>query len=431
MAWIERRGGTWRVVFRFANAKRSFTVGGVTEAEANAFVASTEELLRLLKRNLVAVPHGCTIEEFLLHRGKPPECRTASEVEGLTLAELLDTYGRSHEGKLEDSTLAAIRVHVKHLVRILGAGRLVPSITRAVLQEYVDARAKEWIDPNVHRQRRRERYAAKKFRKDRKLPPPASEDKPRRHPSAATIRKELVSLRTAWNWARHQLGLAPEWPGRRLSYVKMEERLPFMSWDEAERRVKAGDDPEKVWECVYLRPHEIAGLLAWLKERPVSPWVYPMVCFAAYTGARRSEILRVLPSDLDLAGGVVTIREKKRDKRKHTTRRVPLTPFLSSILEEWVAERGTGRTLFCKGDGAGILPREANNYFRRAVRLSKWDVLRGWHVFRHSFISALANSGADQRVIDEFVGHSTDEQRRRYRHIFPDVKHRAIANAFG
>jgi integrase len=152
-----------------------------------------------------------------------------------------------------------------------------------------------------------------------------------------------------------------------------------------------------------------------------------MFCFAAYTGARRSEIVRELPSDLDLAGGTVTVREKKRDKCKLTTRRVLLTPFLKGVLEEWVAARAGGKTLFCKGDGTKLTPREAHNYFQRALRLSKWSVLRGWHVLRHSFISALAPSGTDQRVIDEFAGHSTEEQRRRYRHIFPDVKQKAIA----
>ncbi|MDB5307132.1 MAG: site-specific tyrosine recombinase XerC [Gemmataceae bacterium] len=167
------------------------------------------------------------------------------------------------------------------------------------------------------------------------------------HPSAATIRKEVVSLRTAWNWARSHLGLGEEFPGRDLDYAKTQESLPFMTWEEAERRVRAGDDPDKVWECVYLRPAEIGDLLAWVKARPVSPWVYPMICFAAHTGARRSEIVRALPSDLDLAGGVVTIREKKRGKRKHTTRRVPLSPFLKGVLEDWVANRAAGKTLFC------------------------------------------------------------------------------------
>jgi hypothetical protein len=30
--------------------------------------------------------------------------------------------------------------------------------------------------------------------------------------------------------------------------------------------------------------------------------------------------------------------------------------------------------------------------------------LKGWHVFRHSFISALASKGVDQRIIEDLVG---------------------------
>ena len=68
------------------------------------------------------------------------------------------------------------------------------------------------------------------------------------------------------------------------------------------------------------------------------------------------------------------------------------------------------------------------NDFRR---VSQWRVLKGLHVFRHSFISALASKGVDQRIIDDLVGHSTEEQRRRYRHLFPDVKQKAITDVFG
>jgi hypothetical protein len=119
-------------------------------------------------------------------------------------------------------------------------------------------------------------------------------------------------------------------------------------------------------------------MLEWVKTRPVSPWVYPMLCFAAHTGARRSEIVRALPSDLDLASSVVTIREKKRDKTKTTTRRVPLTPLLKKVMANWMKQRARGTTLFCKGDGKEIAPREAMNYLDRALRVSKWKVLRGF-----------------------------------------------------
>jgi integrase len=156
-----------------------------------------------------------------------------------------------------------------------------------------------------------------------------------------------------------------------------------------------------------------------------------MVVFDEYTGARRSENVRALLSDVDLTGDVVTIREKKRVHGKRTTRRVHLATLLKEVLADWMARRASGRTLFCKDDGKAITPREAHNYFQRTLRVSRWSVLKGWHVFRHSFISALASKGKEQRIIDAMVGHQTDEQRRRYRHLYPDVMQEAITDVFG
>lgn len=434
MAWLETRNGSWRVVFRYKHERRAFTIGEVSAADAAVLKASAEELLRLLKRNLVSVPVGCSIEDFLFYQGKPPQHATdAGKKAELTLGELQAAYFKSQERKLEQTTLDGIRLHFDHLTRLLGDKRLVPTLSRGDLQGYVDKRAREWIDPEVYRKRRQERLAAKPKRTytRKEPPPPEPPERPKRHPSAATIRKEIVSLRTAWNWARRHLGVTEEFPGTGLDFAKVEEALPFMTWDEAERRIAAGDDPEKVWDCVYLRPAESAELLDWVKSRPVSPWVYPILCFAAHTGARRSEIVRVLPSDVDFEGSVVTIREKKRDKRKLTTRRVPMTPFLKDVLKGWMRGRAKGVTLFCKTDGKPIAPREAMNYFDRALRVSPWNVLRGLHVFRHSFISALASKGIDQRIIDDIVGHQTEEQRRRYRHLYPDVKEKAVLDVFG
>jgi integrase len=58
-------------------------------------------------------------------------------------------------------------------------------------------------------------------------------------------------------------------------------------------------------------------------------------------------------------------------------------------------------------------------------------VVRGFHVFRHSFASNLAAAGARQEVIDEMMGHQTEEMRRRYRHLFPQEKVDALTRAFG
>jgi hypothetical protein len=64
------------------------------------------------------------------------------------------------------------------------------------------------------------------------------------------------------------------------------------------------------------------------------------------------------------------------------------------------------------------------------LRGSKWDGVKGVHTVRRGFIPACAGKGADQRLIDEWVGHHTDEQRKRYRHLYPSTQAEAIKGVF-
>lgn len=85
----------------------------------------------------------------------------------------------------------------------------------------------------------------------------------------------------------------------------------------------------------------------------------------------------------------------------------------------------------CEKMGEPVSVQRASQNFRRVMNKSKWSVLSGWHVFRHSFASNCARKGLDQRVIDEFMGHTTEDMRRRYRHLFPEHKKQALALVFG
>jgi integrase len=181
-------------------------------------------------------------------------------------------------------------------------------------------------------------------------------------------------------------------------------------------------------------------------------------------------MLRALVTDVDFAGSTVLIREKKKSRGKRTSRRVPLTPTLACVLKEWLAVHPGGRYLFCqvkevprskkrsrttghkgektrstslKGRMAGVKARterpgaggltkdEAHDHFKRTLSGSKWEVLRGFHLLRHSFISACASKGVDQRLIDEWVGHTTEEMRKRYRHLYPSAQQDALKSVFG
>jgi transcription initiation factor TFIIIB Brf1 subunit/transcription initiation factor TFIIB len=46
-------------------------------------------------------------------------------------------------------------------------------------------------------------------------------------------------------------------------------------------------------------------------------------------------------------------------------------------------------------------------------------------------ISCMAAAGIDQRIIDEIVGHTSEEMRKRYRHLTPALKSQAVVSVFG
>src|SRR5262249_34656453 len=122
------------------------------------------------------------------------------------------------------------------------------------------------------------------------------------HLSPITLRKEVASFRAAWNWGA--LGGLTEgpFPMKGLGYPKADEKPPFMTRDEIERRVRAGDLSEgeiaELWDCLYLRKEEVPQLLATVKCAGGPEWLHPLVATVAYTGARRSEALRMQVCDV-------------------------------------------------------------------------------------------------------------------------------------
>jgi integrase len=264
--------------------------------------------------------------------------------------------------------------------------------------------------------------------------------------SPVTLRKETASFRACWNWAVLSGKLMGTFPSRAVRYPKATEKPPFRTWSEIERQIARGglsqQEQEDAWDCLLLLLPEISELQNYVQEQASQPFLYPMCVFAAHTWARRSEILRVRLEDLDLVGGTVLVREKKRVRGIRSTRRVPLFPFLVGVLADWLKSHPGGQHLFCQVPDiirsrrkrqvpSAVTRDEAHDHLHRTLAGSKWAVLRGWHVFRHSFCSNLAAAGVDQRLIDSWVGHTTEEMRRRYRHLIPNQEQQVIMSVFG
>jgi integrase len=115
-------------------------------------------------------------------------------------------------------------------------------------------------------------------------------------------------------------------------------------------------------------------------------------------------MLRARVEDIDLTADQLTVREKKKDKSKETYRHVPIAASLRDVLVDWLRIHPGGNILFCRTAGEPFTAQMAVHHFRWALEGSEWRVLRGWHAFRHSFISNLASRGIDQRVIMGLVG---------------------------
>ncbi len=409
MASLQVRNGWFHLHFRYDGKQYSHALKTKDRREAEALRGSVDRvLLRLQNRELDAPSPNVDLAAFLLSGGKLSEDAKPTAL-SLTLIELRDRFLQTHgNGALESKKLIMYQIHFRHLARHFGEAVKVASLTSAKLQEYVVKRGE-------------------------------GRGKGNRRISPVTIQKDIASLRAAWNWAVRCGLLAGTFPGRYLTYPKTDEKPGFQTWTEIERKIARGGlsktEIRDLWASLFLTRTELVEFLAFAKAHALETHLYPMLAFAAHTGARRSELIRMRVDDVDLEADTAIIRECKKSRGRRTTRRVPISRFLKSVLAEHLQNHLGGQLMFAQeGEGMGtheLSPQDAYQLFRRLVRGSKWDVLKGWHVLRHSFISICAAEGVDQRVLQSWVGHLSAATHKRYTHLIPSREQQIIASVFG
>jgi integrase len=407
MASLERdRSGNYLARFRWASQPYKRSLDTRDPELARIALSRAEETITRLKRGWLSLPEGADPAAFIVSGGEltgkpappiPPVI--VRPMEKPRLSDLLGTYARGiNPGAKERNSLETEAIHRGHLTRGLG-DLVVEEIDFDSIQGYVKARSEEGRDP-------------------------------------VTIRKELATLRMIWNWALRRGRITSPLPWRMgdLEFSKTSVKEPFQTWEEIERRIardRLKGEAAALWESLYLDEEQIKECLEYVREHAAYPFVHPMFCLAAYTGARRGEILRSVWDDFRFDSGTVGIRQKKSDRAKHFTfRNVPLHPDLSRVMQSWYKIHPGGPYTICTANQQPIGERMATKYFRATLKGSKWEVLHGFHAFRHSLASIMASKGIDQRVINEILGHSTEEMVRRYRHLFPRRKEETIHSLF-
>ncbi|MBD1549775.1 site-specific integrase [Labrenzia aggregata] len=169
----------------------------------------------------------------------------------------------------------------------------------------------------------------------------------------------------------------------------------------------------------YLSEDERKRLLEACKASD-NEHLYPVVVFALSTGARKSEILGLTLSDIDLNRDTAILRDTKNGD----TRAVPVVHHLHDVLTEQAEKAACfydeleppaqRRWLFPRRDGQEPIDiRKAWENAREAAGIEDFR----FHDLRHSTASYLAMNGASLVEIADILGHRTLQMVRRYAHL--------------
>jgi integrase/recombinase XerD len=126
--------------------------------------------------------------------------------------------------------------------------------------------------------------------------------------------------------------------------------------------------------------------------------------FACYTGLTWKDIVNLSYEDIEQKGYTFIIGKKRHKTGIHFT--VPLIQKAKDLID--VREK-EGR----------IFPdmlsnQKSNTYIQRIIKNSKIKKHISFHCARHSFATIAMNNGVPREIVQQMLGHSTEEQTRLY-----------------
>jgi site-specific recombinase XerD len=204
----------------------------------------------------------------------------------------------------------------------------------------------------------------------------------------ATVARKAAALRCYFSWLLRQGRIGAD-PARSLRAPSGGGRLPrVLSQGELSTLL---DEPATT--LLDRRDHAVLELL-----------------YAA--GLRVSELCGLDRDDVDLRGRTVTVLGKGSKQR-----RLPIHESAAAALREWLenwrAEMdGPPEAVFVNRRGARLGPRDVRRILDRRAASPTHP-----HALRHTYATHLLDGGADLRVVQELLGHSSLATTQVYTHV--------------
>lgn len=219
----------------------------------------------------------------------------------------------------------------------------------------------------------------------------------------STVSRKLASIRSFLTFL-YQEGYCKLNPAKFVPLPKKPQQLPkFLSVDEAFELIQS---PEGI-NFIKIRDRAILELL-----------------YA--TGLRVNELAGITMEDINLREGLVKIRGKGKKERI-----VPFGNKASEALKSYIVERMLFKkrvpssekqtNLFLNIRGGKLTDRQIRRIVVKYANISKIKGQIGPHTLRHTFATHLLVGGADLRIIQELLGHSSLSTTQKYTHL--DIDH--------
>ena len=214
--------------------------------------------------------------------------------------------------------------------------------------------------------------------------------------SRSSVVRKLSGLRSFLRWMLRE-ELIDKDPLPRRGVVKRESRLPrFLSKEEAASLMDAPDTSEKLG----------------LRDRALLELIYA-------AGLRVSEVRDLNVEDMNLHTRELRVTGKGSKQRMVLIGKAAgdaLSQYLARLRPK-LANRRSGTALFLGRLGSRLSQRTIQDKVRRyAARAGLSDGVHT-HTLRHSFATHLLAGGADLRVVQELLGHSSPATTQIYTHV--------------
>jgi integrase len=177
----------------------------------------------------------------------------------------------------------------------------------------------------------------------------------------------------------------------------------------------------------FLTQLQVSEILESIRNENLRIW--RIACFAALTGMRRSEILRVRPIDIDLANNIITVKTK--DNKEERTRAIEIPARLLDVISDLLGEHN-----WKPGDYLFSWTSTDDKRFKRYIDATglndgldlkkdrKTRVV--FHTLRHCYGSWLVSMGIDLRTVQEMMGHKNLQSTLVYSKFIPGLRKEAI-----